>query len=56
MVGDTEYDMQMAGSAGVSAVGIGHGVHSSERLLASGAMHCFDDLPAFSKWFDQRPG
>jgi phosphoglycolate phosphatase len=55
MVGDTEYDMQMAGSARVAAVGIGHGVHTPERLLASGAMRCFGDLPAFGQWFDQRP-
>lgn len=54
VVGDTEYDMQMAASARVAAVGIGHGVHAPERLLASGAMRCFGDLPAFGDWFDGR--
>jgi phosphoglycolate phosphatase len=50
MVGDTEYDMQMAGSAGVPAVGIEHGVHSRERLLQHGAITCVADLFEFSEW------
>lgn len=50
VVGDTEYDMRMAASAGVAAVGVGHGVHSAERLLAAGARHCFANLPQLSDW------
>jgi phosphoglycolate phosphatase len=50
VVGDTEYDMQMARSAGVDAVAVAHGVHARERLLAEGAMHCFDDLYALAGW------
>ncbi len=50
VVGDTEYDMQMAGSAKVDAVGIEHGVHTRERLMAAGAMTCVADLFAFSDW------
>jgi phosphoglycolate phosphatase len=53
MVGDTEYDMQMARSARVPAVGVAHGVHAVERLLAHGAMHCFDDLYQLSHWLHQ---
>ena len=37
MIGDTSYDMLMAKAAGVSAVGVSWGYHSSEELLASGA-------------------
>jgi phosphoglycolate phosphatase len=37
MVGDTSYDMEMARSAGVRAVGVGWGYHEPERLLAAGA-------------------
>ena len=33
MVGDTEFDMQMAASAGAHAVGLTCGVHPAERLL-----------------------
>lgn len=50
VVGDTEYDMQMARSAGVRAVGIEHGVHSRERLLASGALTSCADLHELSDW------
>ena len=50
MVGDTEYDMQMAANAGVPAVGVTHGVHSAERLLAHGALQCFDDLLSLAHW------
>lgn len=34
MIGDTAHDIQMAINAGVAAVGIGHGAHSREKLLA----------------------
>ncbi len=50
VVGDTEYDMQMAASAGVDAVAVAHGVHAPERLVAAGALACFEDLPALSQW------
>jgi phosphoglycolate phosphatase len=50
VVGDTEYDMQMAANAGVRAVGMSHGVHSKERLLGNGALQCFDDLAALGEW------
>jgi phosphoglycolate phosphatase len=50
MVGDTEYDMQMAASAGVPAVGVSHGVHHAERLLQHGARHCFDCLADLQRW------
>ncbi len=50
VVGDTEYDMQMAANAGVSAVGVSHGVHAPERLMAHGATHCFENLFDLSHW------
>ena len=55
VIGDTEYDMQMAGNARVDAVGVSHGVHSAERLLAQGALRCFDDLHKLSEWLHDRP-
>jgi phosphoglycolate phosphatase len=55
VIGDTEYDMQMAGSARVDAVGVTHGVHSAERLLAQGALRCFDDLRELSGWLYDQP-
>jgi phosphoglycolate phosphatase len=37
MIGDTSYDMTMARSAGVTAVGVTWGYHCAEDLLAAGA-------------------
>jgi phosphoglycolate phosphatase len=37
MIGDTSYDMEMAGSAGVGAIGVTWGYHTAEGLLAAGA-------------------
>ena len=37
MIGDTEYDMQMAVAAGVAAIGVAWGYHSVEALRAAGA-------------------
>jgi phosphoglycolate phosphatase len=56
VVGDTEYDMQMAANAGVAAVGVAHGVHAAERLLAHGALHCFDDLAQLASWLEGQTG
>jgi phosphoglycolate phosphatase len=50
MVGDTEFDIQMARSAGVDSVGVAHGVHEADRLEAQGAILCFDDLFQLSDW------
>ena len=44
MVGDTEYDMQLAANAGVGALAVCYGVHAPERLLACGPLACLDSL------------
>jgi len=50
VVGDTEYDMLMARNAGVDALGVAHGVHTTDRLLAHGAITCFEDLFGLADW------
>ena len=50
MIGDSVYDVQMARSARVDAIGVAHGVHPRERLLAEGALTCFDDLTTLARW------
>ena len=50
VVGDTEYDMQMAINAGSTAIGISHGVHSAERLREHGAQVVVDELPQIADW------
>lgn len=50
MIGDTEYDMQMAANAGASALAVSYGVHAPERLLAHQPLGCFDELAALGRW------
>lgn len=54
MVGDTEYDMQMARNAGTSALAVCHGVHERERLLRHGPLDCLASLLDVPAWFDRR--
>ena len=39
MIGDTSYDMMMARSAGVRAIGVSWGYHEAEELVRAGADH-----------------
>jgi phosphoglycolate phosphatase len=50
MIGDTEYDMAMARSAGVPGVGVACGVHESERLRISGASTVLADVRELLPW------
>lgn len=48
MVGDTEFDLEMARNAGASSVAVSYGAHSAERLLQFdplGCMSSIDELP-----------
>jgi phosphoglycolate phosphatase len=53
VVGDTEYDMQMAKNARADAVGVSYGVHTPDRLQRSGAITCLNELPALPRWLKQ---
>ncbi|MEO1092176.1 MAG: HAD-IA family hydrolase, partial [Pseudomonadota bacterium] len=46
MIGDTTFDMEMAVAAGVAAVGVAWGHHSTDLLLRAGADHVVDDVAA----------
>jgi phosphoglycolate phosphatase len=49
MIGDTSFDMQMATTARVRAIGVAWGYHSPEELTATGAdfvAHTMDELSA----------
>jgi len=50
MVGDTEYDIQMAANAGAAAVGVSYGVHAPDRLMAQGALHMLERIDELSAW------
>ena len=50
MIGDTEYDMQMAGNAGTAALAVSYGVHERERLMAQAPLGCLDDISELGEW------
>jgi len=56
MIGDTEFDMQMARSASVGALGVACGVHEQERLQEAGALAILSDVSSLSGWLQQRAG
>lgn len=50
MIGDTEYDMEMARNARTHALAVSYGVHHPERLLRHQPLGCLErigDLPAW---------
>jgi len=44
MIGDTEYDMEMARNANMDCLGVSYGVHSSERLQKHQPIGCIDHI------------
>lgn len=50
MIGDTEYDLQMAINAGVRAVGVCYGAHAPERLRALEPLACLSRIDALPDW------
>ncbi|HFD92696.1 MAG TPA: HAD-IIIA family hydrolase [Gammaproteobacteria bacterium] len=56
MIGDTEYDMQMAQNAGTHALAVGYGVHHPQRLAQHGALACLDDICDIVPWLETWAG
>jgi phosphoglycolate phosphatase len=52
MIGDTSHDLQMAGNAGVPAVGVCYGAHPRESLEALSPLACAEDFAALSEWLN----
>ncbi len=50
MVGDTEYDMEMARNADVPALAVSYGVHRPERLRAHDPLDCIDRIDELPAW------
>jgi phosphoglycolate phosphatase len=50
MVGDTSFDLDMAKAIDMDSVGMTHGAHESEILLASGAKALCHDLTELLNW------
>ena len=53
MIGDTEYDMQMAGNAGADGLGVTYGVHDRPHLMQHGALDCIDELGHLMAWLNR---
>jgi phosphoglycolate phosphatase len=53
MVGDTNFDLDMARNIQMDAVGMTHGAHESSILLASGAKALCHDLNELLEWIKQ---
>ena len=53
MVGDTEFDLEMASRAGVDAVGVTWGAHDINRLQRHNPKICVDSVDQLSRWLHQ---
>ena len=53
MVGDTEYDMEMATNAGTGKVAVRSGVHSEERLVRHDPLVCLDRVTELPAWLQE---
>jgi len=52
MIGDTEYDMQMAQQAGTGALAVTYGVHERERLLSYKPLACLNNIAEMLPWLE----
>lgn len=52
MIGDTEYDLQMAHNIQMHSAGVSYGVHERERLLALEPRVCLNDIRELPVWLD----
>lgn len=50
MVGDTTYDLQMAGALAMDSLAVSYGVHTREQLLAHGPLVCLDSFHEVRQW------
>jgi phosphoglycolate phosphatase len=50
MIGDTEYDLQMARNAGMPSLAVTYGVHATDRLLRHHPMDCVASVSAIPGW------
>lgn len=52
MIGDSEYDLQMACNAGTASLAVSYGVHSPERLSQYQPLACLDTPDAIPPWLE----
>ncbi len=54
MIGDTEYDMEMAANAGMPSLGVTYGVHAADRLRRHNPLDCVDRIEDIPEWLDHK--
>lgn len=54
VIGDTQFDLDMARAAGASAVGVASGVHDRGRLLGSSPLAVLDGVAQLPAWLASR--
>ncbi|MCG8426301.1 MAG: HAD-IIIA family hydrolase [Chromatiales bacterium] len=52
MIGDTEYDLQMANNANTASLAVSYGVHSVERLMQHQPLGCIDRITDLVSWLE----
>ena len=50
MIGDTEFDLEMATNANTQSVAVSYGVHHRDRLLSHAPLACVDDAKQLHSW------
>jgi len=50
MIGDTDYDLQMANNANAHSVAVSYGVHDKQRLLDCKPLACVDNIEDLQQW------
>lgn len=53
MIGDTEYDLQMAANARMPSLGVDYGVHDRERLLKLRPLACLGKITEVPPWLEE---
>jgi len=52
MIGDTEYDLEMAKNAGIPSIGVSYGVHEADRLLKHEPISVLNEIGALLNWLN----
>lgn len=50
MIGDTEYDLEMANNAAAHSVAVTYGAHEKQRLLDCKPLTCLDNIDDLHQW------
>lgn len=55
MIGDTEYDMELAQNAGTHSLAVSYGIHTLDRLLKYNPLGHIDQIHELPEWLNNQP-